>query len=449
MENEKRVVRQGMKSAANILFVSDRDDVAATTGELNERGYQLVTTDGADAAAKALSDTPPDVIVAAMTDDQNAIDVARGLQAQSGARDLPAIVIADAGTGAGRSSGKLEILNRPVQSTELHNRLTSLCRLVTMQDELIRRAETTRAYGLESSHAALLPTTVGDATVMLISGVGPDLDGIGAALSEFATITHCDTPIQALEALLTSQFDAVVLGPQQDIEAALNFCRDSRNNTRLYNLPIILIADPEEFDNPNAPFDAFASDVIPRGGDGQLTVDRIMHLVKMGRYRVALQEVYRSARHFATSDALTGLFSHGFLHAHLAKMITDARAGDKPLSVGFFDVANMALINNTHGYIAGDGTLRQVGGMIGALVRSEDLPARNGGARFCIVLPDTSREAAEPVLHRIAGVINFTDFAIPGTDQTISVNLRTGLAELRNDDDEKSIIHRAQAGLEQ
>jgi two-component system cell cycle response regulator len=383
-----------------------------------------------------------------MADDESALAIARDLQAQSGERALPAVVIAEAGAGAGQRSGKLEILSRPVQGAELHNRLNSLSRLVTMQDELIRRAETTKAYGLEGPDTAALPATVGDATVLLIGGDGPDLDELRAALSQAATITHCASPFQALETLLNQPFDAVVVGPQEDAAGALNFCRDTRNNTRLYNLPVILIADAAEFENPNAPFDAFASDVIARGADADHAVERIMHLVKLGRYRASLQEVYRSARHFATSDALTGLFSHGFLHAHLAKLIADARASGKPLCIGFFAIANMALINQTHGYVTGDGALRQVGGMIGALVRSEDLPARHGGSQFCVVLPDTDRDAAEPVLHRIAGVINFTDFTVPSSEQTIGVNLRTGLAELKDDDDEKSLIRRARAGLD-
>ena len=68
--------------------------------------------------------------------------------------------------------------------------------------------------------------------------------------------------------------------------------------------------------------------------------------------------------------------------------------------------------------------------------------------RACQNLADSGYEAAEPVLRRIAGVINFTEFAVPTSEQTIGVNLRSGLAQLQSDDDEKAIIARGCARRE-
>jgi two-component system cell cycle response regulator len=436
-----------MKVAAHILFVSDRDDSAAISADLKDRGYQLIAAADPNIASQALAESPADVIVVSLVDDDKAVSIARILQARTGDRALPAVVVANDSAGANQNIGKLEVMTRPVEPADLHNRLAALSRLVTMQDELSRRAETTRAYGLEGPEMVTPPVEVNNTRIMLIGSDGPQLAAARTALTGSAQVTLRPTPFLALETLLNEQFDAAVAVLGEDAETALDFCRDARNNTRLYNLPIVLIADSDEFASPNAPFDAFASDVLARNCSQRQIADRTMHLVRLGRYRDALQEVYRSARHFATSDALTGLFSHGYLHAHLAKMIADAGRSNKPLSVGFFDVGNMGSINQAHGYVTGDQILRQIGGMIGSLVRCEDLPARYGGGKFCIILPDTTAEAAAPVIRRIAGVINFTDFAVPGIDRTVSVDMHSGLAQLERDDGEESLIARSRARL--
>ena len=94
-------------------------------------------------------------------------------------------------------------------------------------------------------------------------------------------------------------------------------------------------------------------------------------------------------------------------------------------------------------YVAGDRLLRQVGGAIGGLVRAEDLPARLGGDEFCVVLPDSTRPSSEPVLRRIAGVINFTHFAIQDVGKPVKIHLRSGCAELQADDSAESLIARS------
>jgi diguanylate cyclase (GGDEF)-like protein len=436
-----------MTVPAQILFVSDRADASSVAGDLRDRGYNLIAARNADNACEALTEAVTDVIVVSLDDDEKAVSIARVLQARSGNRDIPAVVVAEDDHQACRNVGRLEIVTRPIQTAELHNRLTSLSRLTTMHNELNRRAETTKAYGFEGPEAVSPPKEIRDARIMLIGPDGPYLEAVKQAVGDKAQLTLRPTPFLARESLLCEKFDAVIAVADGNIPILLDFCRDSRSNSRLFNMPIILIADLEDFDRPSDPYDAFASEVVAPDTSGRQIGDRVMHLVKLSRYREALQEVYRSARHFATSDALTGLFSHGYLHAHLDKMIAAAQSSGKSLSLGFFDVANMDAVNEAYGYVTGDRILRQIGGMVGGLVRSEDLPARYGGHEFCVVLPDTSAEEAEPVIRRIAGVINFTEFADPSTEQPINVHMRASLTELFPDDCGKSLTTRGRKGL--
>jgi len=60
-------------------------------------------------------------------------------------------------------------------------------------------------------------------------------------------------------------------------------------------------------------------------------------------------------------------------------------------------------------------------------------------------LPDTNMTSAAPVLHRIAGFINFTEFALLDVGEPVKVHLQTGCAGLQAGDTAESLIARARA----
>ena len=86
----------------------------------------------------------------------------------------------------------------------------------------------------------------------------------------------------------------------------LTFCADLRRNARLYNLPVALLCDEDVFEDAEIPFAAGATEVLPVDTAADDVAFRLHNLVRQQRYRRVMQEVYGAARHFATSDSLTG-----------------------------------------------------------------------------------------------------------------------------------------------
>jgi diguanylate cyclase (GGDEF)-like protein len=146
-------------------------------------------------------------------------------------------------------------------------------------------------------------------------------------------------------------------------------------------------------------------------------------LVAEHRFRRALRSVYTRGRHLETNDSLTGLYSRGFLMAHLDRARQDMAATGEPFAVCALSVPDLAGINAAHGYAGGDRVLRQVGAMIGRLSRAEDLAARCG-CHMVLVMPGTDADAALAPSRRIAGVVRATDLGLPDGGR-----LRVDLAE--------------------
>ena len=248
----------------------------------------------------------------------------------------------------------------------------------------------------------------------------------------------------AINAIRDSQpFEAFVLAAHGSAADEFDICEDLRHNSRLYELPVILIADSEALSTLEANRIDLVDDVVCRPFREADISGRVASLVRQRRYRRKMHAVYADTHHPLTSDALTGLFNHGFLHAHLARQIEDAGRWNKTLSVGFFDIDNMAAINAEFGYVAGDRLLHQVGGIIARLLRGEDFAARFRGDKFVVALPETAAEVAELVVQRIVGVVGNTEFAVADGYGVVRAALKSAVVALAPGDTAESIIARA------
>ncbi len=442
-----------MACTARVLVVGDESSAALGLAEkLEKRGFlSLCASSAAEAVDIAGGEAPDIVVINAHGGGVNALDLGKTLKSAPPTRHIPVILIGDrapAPESSTASAGVDEFLPSACTDAELFARLTSLVRLSTMKAELNRRSDTAQQYGVKATVAVEPPTDVKGAQVLVIGSGRDELYSIGRVFDGKFRFSVAETPFEALNDLNQESFDAVVFAANGSAGEVLEFCSDVRNNARLHNIPVLVIAERDSFEDPEAPFQKGASDVLYRPLDTAELEARTRTLVSQQRYRRAMQETYREALHIATSDSLTGLYNHGFLHQHLAGQIEDAERWSKHLTVGFFDVAGMAAINKAHGYAAGDRLLRQIGGMIGWLVRGEDLAARYGGEEFCVVLPETALDVAAVALGRIAGVIGHTEFALSDDADPVMVKLKVGSAVAGPGDTAESLIAKARDNMD-
>lgn len=443
--------------ATRVLIVGG-DDKDALSNAVTPDVYQRVNIEAGLGDVTRNGGTPPDVVILNMYGSEDigedrCIELAQEFKASQRHTNISIILIGPRDQITDRlkrRAGELfdEILIDPVNEEQVRRRINSLARLNTMHSELLRRLTTWKKFGVDAPFKPERPDDIEDANILVL-GASPDFAVIETALASRATLVGALSCTTALDYLSRRFFDLIIINMMDDPEGVEDLCRTARRNPKLYNLPILILMDENTNANTIKAVSAGATSHLVKPLDPAELENRVFSLVREVRFREALRDIYDRARHLATSDGLTGLYSRGFLLDHLATTIKDAERSRQTFSVAFFELGNIKPINESFGYIAGDRIIRQVGEMMGMLVRGEDLMARYSGTKFAAILPATTPEAAQVALDRITGVINFTEFSFASDPEgamindIIRVHMSSGIAGYRGGDTPEELIGRA------
>lgn len=339
-----------------------------------------------------------------------------------------------------------DVMLSPVNDLQIVARIRSLMRLNTMHDELVRRLNTSSRYGIDAP--AAIPggfAPVEDASTLVV-GATESFATIEAALHRTATLVGALTTVAALDYLDRKAFDIVLVDVSDDGAAeAAAFVQSLRANSRFFNTPVVLIASPGVVPETSPVFVNGVTDLVSKPPRAEELRVRVQALVREVRFRESLRQIYGQARHMATSDALTGLYTRGFALEHLKGLIEAATDRGLTFSAAYGRIDNISEINLLYGYAVGDRMIRQVGDVLGLLTRGEDLSVRYDGARFLVLMPDTSAGAAGTAVSRILGVMNHTDFTIPEIGSPIPVAMSMAVTGYRDGDTPEGLIARAAA----
>jgi diguanylate cyclase (GGDEF)-like protein/PAS domain S-box-containing protein len=111
--------------------------------------------------------------------------------------------------------------------------------------------------------------------------------------------------------------------------------------------------------------------------------------IAMALSNLRLHETLRSQ---SIRDPLTGLFNRRFMEESLSLEVRRAARNQRPLGVIILDLDHFKHFNDTFGHEAGDTLLKELGAVLQANIRGEDIACRYGGEEFTLILPEGNLE---------------------------------------------------------
>lgn len=144
----------------------------------------------------------------------------------------------------------------------------------------------------------------------------------------------------------------------------------------------------------------------------------------------------------ATIDKLTGIYNRRRIEEFLQIEMEVAKRHFQALSVIVIDIDHFKSVNDTYGHQAGDMVLAQSTKVISQNLRKSDIFGRWGGEEFVVICPQTNKSDAFVLAQKLRIAIERHEFEQVG-HKTICL----GIAELEHEDDEKTLIEKADKAL--
>ena len=176
-------------------------------------------------------------------------------------------------------------------------------------------------------------------------------------------------------------------------------------------------------------------------GDGR---GRISHYISTGKD--VSERVERESRlmEMATIDSLTGLLNRHAGAEQLYRLVGQAQASVRPLSVIMADIDHFKAINDVHGHKAGDDALVCVGRVLKSCVRAGDRAIRGGGEEFLVVLPGVALAQAMELAERLRSKVGAARVNEMGL---FSLSVSAGVAEMAAGESASELLRRADLAM--
>ncbi len=212
----------------------------------------------------------------------------------------------------------------------------------------------------------------------------------------------------------------VVIGRGNDCEIRINDHSVSRRHARVQPSVEGYLAVDLQSTNGTFVNDVPASMQKLKDGDYLRVGNCIYRFLAGGNVETEYhEEIYR----LTIIDALTESHNKRYLMEFLDRELARSARYQRPLSLILFDIDLFKSINDEHGHLGGDFTLRELSACVKAVVRKEELFARYGGEEFVVVLPESTLQAAAQVAERIRSIVEKHAFQFEGRSFNITVSL--------------------------
>lgn len=199
-------------------------------------------------------------------------------------------------------------------------------------------------------------------------------------------------------------------------------------------------------DAPAAEVKELLHQVLAKSTEMQQTMHASQaELLDAQRSLAEIKAELKESNKLIAQDPLTGTSNRRAMTEILEREFSRSRRSDEPLSVAMVDIDHFKKINDSHGHAAGDAALVYIAQAARSILRGNDAFVRYGGEEFLLVLPETATAGAMHVAQRLQQVLVRYPFVYRG--QQIGMTFSAGVSMLEDDDDQASLLQRADMAM--
>jgi two-component system cell cycle response regulator len=393
----------------------------------NEYFHVITAVDGQDAIDKALAEEPDVILMDVMMPRLNGVEACRQIKMDSRTEHIPIVLVTALNEREDRlrglGAGADDFLTKPVNDLHLLSRVRALTKYKMVADELRKREASGKRIGVID--AVVSGRANEPARILVVD----ENERQARRICRYLEGLH--RPISHSEAtqlgLSGSMVDLMIVSLSNEKLDGLRLCAYFRSLESTRDLPILVVAEPDDEKKAVRALDLGASDIVIKPIDPEELSARVKTQVRKKRYLDALRARLDQSMELAVTDQLTGLHNRRYMRAQIESYVKRSNMGGMPVSVLLCDIDHFKKVNDIHGHSAGDDVLREFGRRLSENIRPMDLACRYGGEEFVVIMPETTQGLAHAAAERIRVIMEETSFTI-GRGEQLRVTMSGGIA---------------------
>ncbi len=283
-------------------------------------------------------------------------------------------------------------------------------RVIGVATDITERKRAEVALGDEKERAQVTLASIGDGVIRTDSGGAIDyMNPVAERLTGWPLEEAAGRPLMEVYRVLDET-------SRKPLASPLDVCLGQRRVVELPGSSLLLHRDGREHDVQDSVAPILGRDGAPTGA---VLVFKDVTLVRGMEQEVS---------YLVTHDPLTGLINRPEFERRAERLAARARDGRGHGALCYVDLAELKLVNDTCGHLAGDQLLQLVAERLLSVLPAGDTLGRLGGDEFGLLLGGAGEEEARRVADAALDAVR--DFRFQWQDRQFSLGVSVGLVML-------------------
>jgi len=255
--------------------------------------------------------------------------------------------------------------------------------------------------------------------ILIVEDSASDLEALKNKLkNEPYELVHAPDGKTAFSLLEKEKPDLVILDVLLPDIDGFEICRRIRKNEQYVSLPVLFHTTVRTTDEKLIGLEMGASDFLNKNSDERELLVRVRNLLHTKK---AIDEYVK----ISVIDGLTKIYNKVYFEHRINDEFERGKRYKRQFCCTIIDVDFFKKVNDSFGYVTGDGVLKKLAQLVRGNIRGADIVCRLGGDEFGWLLPETTIDDAYLAAERLRQFIITSE--VGHADNNVSLTISCGI----------------------